>query len=186
MKRTVWTILILSLATTPLLAQKVYIDYDPDSDLVCETFAWKFTDETSIRETSALMHSRLKNAVEFQFTTAGSIEVQENPDCWVTYHGSAKTEYRVSTDNFGYGYPGGFRYDPYYHGRGWGGTSTSTVHSYEKGTLIIDVIDAEAGKLIWRGSATATIPSKPEKAAKLLVKAVANMVKQWEKMKKKM
>ena len=52
----------------------------------------------------------------------------------VTYHGEESTEVRVDTNTYGYGYGRGWRYDPY-----WGGAyTTTTVHTYEVGTLIVD------------------------------------------------
>ena len=41
-----------------------------------------------------------------------------------------------------------------YRRRGWGVgvSSTTRVHEYELGTLVIDVIDAAGERLLWRGS----------------------------------
>ena len=43
-------------------------------------------------------------------------------------------------------------------GRGWrGGTGVTTVQNVPVGTLIVDLVDASANKLVWRGTATDTI-----------------------------
>ncbi len=172
--------LVLALAAIPAAAQKVYIDYDADADFGSyKTFAWGPTPEVSLSDSSPLMHSRIKNAIEYQLTTSGAIEDTENPDVYVTYHGEESEGMRVDTNQWGYGYGGSWRWDPYWGG-GMGSTTT-TVSTYTKGTLVIDIWDAETKKLIWRGSATATIPAKPEKQARLVDKAVEKLVKQWDK-----
>jgi hypothetical protein len=43
------------------------------------------------------------------------------------------------------------------------------------GTLVIDMFDTNSKKLIWRGSASDTLPDKPEKAVKDLEKSVDKM-----------
>ncbi len=67
-----------------------------------------------------------------------------------------------------------------------GGSSTTRAYTYTKGTLIIDIWDAKSEKLVWRGSATATVKENPEKAAKQIDNVVNKMVKKWGKMKAKM
>jgi hypothetical protein len=43
-------------------------------------------------------------------------------------------------------------------GRGWrGGMGVTTVQNVPVGTLIVDLVDASANKLVWRGTATDTI-----------------------------
>ena len=182
MKRVLTITLVLTVfCALPGLAQKVYIDYDETADFSSyKTFAWVKTPEVSIQDGSPLMHSRIKNAIEYQLTTGGLIEDAENPDLYVTYHGESEEEVRVDTQDWGYGYGRGWRWDPYWGGRGFGRTTTN-VHTYDVGTLIIDIWDAKEKRLIWRGAATKTIPSNPEKQAKLIDEAVAKIARQWEK-----
>ena len=174
------TALLLVLGALPAAAQKVYIDYDEEADFSSfKTFAWGPTPEASLKDSSPLMHSRIKNAIEYQLTTGGLVEDTENPDLYVTYHGEEEEEMRIDTHTWGYGFGRRWRWDPYW-GSGFGDTTT-TVHTYDVGTLIIDIWDAEAKQLIWRGSATGTIPSSPEKQAKKIDDAVAKIARQWEK-----
>ena len=62
-----------------------------------------------------------------------------------------KTNVRTTSDPFPtyYGYRVGF-YDPWY-GYGWG--STTTVSQYTEGTVNMDVVDAQAKKLVFEGVA---------------------------------
>ena len=174
------TTLLAIFCALPAIAQKVYIDYDETADFSSyETFAWGKTPEVSLHDSSPLMHSRLKNAIEYQLTTGGLIEDAESPDLYVTYHGEEEEKVVVDTRAWGYGHSRGWRRDPY-----WGtslGNASTTVRSYDVGTLIIDIWDAKEKRLIWRGSATKAIPSKPEKQAKLIDDAVAKLARAWEK-----
>ncbi len=183
MNKTLTVTLLLTLCALPAAAQKIYIDYDEKAAFgTYETFAWGKTPEVSLRDNSQLMHSRVKNAIEYQLTTGGLIEDAENPDLLVTYHGEGEEKVVVDTHHWDYGWGGSWRWDPYWGGRpGWGGSSTTTVRTYDVGTLIIDIWDAEEKKMIWRGTATKTIPAKPEKQAKLIDEAVAKLARQWEK-----
>jgi hypothetical protein len=177
--------LLLAFVALPAEAQKVYIDFDQNADFDSyQTFAWGPTPEASLKESSPLMHSRIKNAIEYQLTTGDMIEDTENPDVYVTYHGDSDSKMNINTSHWGYGYGGGWAWDPYY-GSGFG-SSTSTVYEYDVGTLIVDIWDAKTKELVWRASATKTIPSKPEKQAKLIDDMVAKMAREWEKKKKKM
>jgi len=181
MKRTVaLAIALLALGVAPAMAQKVYIDWDKSADFdKYETFAWAKTPEVSLQDSSPLMHSRIKNAIEYQLTTGGMIEADGKPDVYVTYHGENETRMNVNTSNWGYGHGAGWGWDPYWGG-GYG-SSTTTVSQYEVGTLVIDIWDAETMQMIWRGSATKAIPTKPKKQAKLIDDAVAKLAREWEK-----
>jgi len=184
------SILLLALAlvaATPALAQKVTIDYDRDFHEKIHTFAWYENDkETSLAKVDPLMYSRIENAIQHYLTAAGLQEVDpdQNPDVYVTYHTNSKQEVQYNTTSFGYGYPGGW-YSPY--GMGWGGgisSSTTTATTYQRGTLIIDVWYAKTKTLIWRGTASAIVPEKPEKAASLIDRSLQKMVTKWAKMRK--
>jgi hypothetical protein len=179
MRRALGSAVVVLLVALPAAAQKVQIDYDKTVDFSkYDTFAWGETSDTSLRDISPLMHSRLKNAIEDEFGKAGitQVEPDEGPDFFITYHTNARDEVRYNTTNFGYGYGPGW-----YWGGGLG-TSTTTAYTYTKGTLIIDIWDAETKNLIWRGVSTATVPENPQKGAKLIDKTIAKLAKQWDTM----
>jgi hypothetical protein len=188
--RVILALSALLVASAPAIAQKVYIDYDREADFDSyETFSWLRTSEVSLSDTSPLLHSRVKNAIELALVEGGLIEVDENPDLWVTYYGEEREEMSVNTSSMGpyggYGYGPGWGYDPVWD-RGFGVPSADTeVTTFAVGTLVIDLIDADSQRAIWRGSATATIPLDPRQAERLLDKAIRKLVKRWRKMKAK-
>ena len=73
------------------------------------------------------------------------------------------------------------------YGMGWGGwgggmtTSTTTVSTYTSGTLIIDAYEPGEKKMVWRGTGTVTLKSKPEKVAKQIDNILAKMGSKWQK-----
>lgn len=183
--RNLVVILTLTLIAAPSIAQKVFVDFDSSADFDSyKTFAWATTPETSMQSSNALMHSRLKNGIEHYLTQGGLTEVESDPDLYVTYHTSDKEELSINTTNWGYGYGPRWGWDPY-----WGGsmgTTTSSVTSYTRGTLVIDIWDAKEKQMIWRGSASDVIPQNPDKLAKKIDKSLAKIVKEWQKKYSKM
>src|SRR5262249_32263491 len=68
----------------------------------------------------------------------------ENPDVYVTARRSFKTTYEVySPYGYGYGWGWGWGYGAY--GGPW------YTEEIIKGTLVVDLIDAHSGALLWRG-----------------------------------
>lgn len=184
-----------TLMAAPAFGQKIYIDYDKDYDATKnKTFAWRTADKSTVATSDPLLHSRIINAIQHYITMNGALEVESDPDVWVTYHASSKEEVVFNTSTYGYGYPGGWHggYGGYY-GRGYygggyygGGGSVSTISTYRRGTLIVDVWDASSNELVWRGIAeNITISDNPAKMIKRIDKALEKMVKEWQKIKKK-
>jgi hypothetical protein len=190
MKFRVFVVAALLLMAAPAFAQKVYIDYDKDYDFdSTETFAWAKTSETSVEDVNPLMHSRIVNAIEHYLTMGQLREVESDPDLYVTYHTSTKENLSLNTTSFGYGYPGGW-YGGYYGGYGYGGmgmgSTSTTVSTYETGTLVVDAWDPRTEKLVWRGTATnVTVSDNPDKMMKRIDKSLSKIVKKWQDLKKK-
>ena len=185
MKSLPWLVAGLLLTAGPAFAQKVYVDYDSTYDAAgVESFAWAETSETSVASTNRLLHSRIVNGIEYYLTLSGAHEDEDDPDVYVTYHTSTKKEIVVDTDHYGYGYPSSWgHYGRSYASVGYG-TSTTTVRSYERGTLVVDIWDAASDKLVWRGTAmNITVTPDPTKMEKRIDKALKKMVDKWQKIK---
>ena len=168
MKTIVVTGLAILLLAVPSFAQKVNIDYDEEADFtVLQTYAWH--EGTPIP--NALMDQRVIAAVDYHLSMKGYEKVDNDPDFYVTYHAATKEEQTVHTDSFGYG-GGGRRYRRYGGGMG---TSTSRVYTSVKGTLTVDIWNAKAKLMMWRGIATDTLSDKPEKNEKKINKSAEKM-----------
>ncbi len=188
MKRGLGFGLAVLLFAMPAAALDVYVDYDRSVDFSAyKTFKWGRTPNTSLSGQSPLMHSRIKNGIEFYLVEGGKIEVDEDPDLYVTYHTSTSDETQFSISGMGYGFSTGWSWDPYWGGTsgmsGGGANTTTNVSTYKSGTLVIDIWDARTKNIVWRGTAESAIPENPKKAAKKIEKILQQMVDRFAKMK---
>lgn len=184
------TLLAATLLSTAALAAKPQIQWNQAYDFSSVgTFAWKQSPAAATLERAdPFLHSHIVNAIEYQLTSSGLTEVTSNPDVLVTYYASSDTEVRLQSDSYGYGWGG-------YGGPGWGYygyggvgpvSTTTRVVEYQRGTLVIDIVDAASNELIWRGTMTdIVIPDSPEKLQKNVTKAIEKMVKQSQKLRNK-
>jgi hypothetical protein len=152
------------------LGQKVAVDWDKGATFTgFKTYSW-------IEGTPAqnpLMANRIVEAIDAQLAAKGLQKVAPgaNPDVVVAYHAGRDTETRINTVDTGM-YGGGWGYWGGYYG---GGSSTTYVDKVQVGQLIVDIGDVKTKKYVWRATANATIPSKPEKGEALISKAVTKM-----------
>ena len=185
MKKTLGILIVIALATTPLMAQKITIDYAHDYDFGGGSKTFQYVETKESDTGNSMMNDRIATLIKKEISEGGSKEVSENPDFYATYHFTSEENTTYNTTNFGYGgYGGGWggygRYGGGYY-RGGMGSSTTTASTYTVGTLIIDAYDAAEKKLIWRGTGTVTVKSKPEKQIKQVEKILAKLGTKWDK-----
>jgi len=181
MRKHIGLVILVGLMAASAAAMDIYVDFDRSGRFSWyKSYAWAETKETSLEGHNDLMHSRIKTAIMHYLSQGRMTEKTDNPDLYVTYHAASKTAMSVSPVSFGVGYGGGWARDPY-----WGGVGVSTARSstYEQGTLIIDIWEAETKKLVWRGVAVDVFFDDPKKADKKINKAIEKMIKKWRKMK---
>lgn len=168
----------LVLFAAPVFAQKITIDYDHDYDFdKVKTFAYVETKDSNVQ--NQLLDGRIKDAIVKELTEGGLQQVDTDPDLFITYHQTTKDNTVFTTTGYGYGGYGG----------GWGrwgggvgmGGSTTTASTYTEGTLIVDAYEPVDGMMVWRGTGTVTVKSKPEKQTKQVQKIMAKMGSKWEK-----
>lgn len=183
MKRLFGLVAVLALLASPAMAQKVTIDYSREFDFESvETFQFVQFEESKVK--NPLMAERIVALVKEKLTAGGLREVTENPDIYVTCHGTSKEKSSYNTTTMGYGgYWGGWY--------GWGrpmGMGTTTVNeiNYTEGTLVFDAYDAQEKKLIWRGTGTVTVKDAPDKQIKQVEKILGKLGDRWQKILKGM
>jgi len=164
------------LVATPVAAQQVNIDYAKGTDFkAIKTYEYVDTKETNAA--NPLMADRIVQGIKAKLNSAGLKEVEENPDIFVTYHITTQENKVLNTTGFGYG---GF-------GVGWGRwgggmtDATTTETTYTEGTLIIDAYEAADHKMIWRGTGTVTVATKPEKQTQQIDRILDKLGAKWEK-----
>ena len=168
----------LVLIAAPTFAQKITIDYDQGFDFdKVKTFTYVETKDTNSQD--QLMDGRIKNAVIKELTEGGLQQVDSDADMYITYHLSSKENTVLNTTSFGYG-----GYGAGWHRWGGGvgmGSSTTTASTYTEGTLILDAYEPGDKKMVWRGTGTVTLKSKPEKISQQIDKILAKMGDKWDK-----
>jgi len=168
--------MILGLAATPALAQRVTVDYAHDFDFeTIKSFQYVETSETDVQD--PLMAGRIVEMLKQRLRDGGLEEVEKDPDLYVTYHATTKDRVVLNTSHYGYGGYGGGYY-------GWGGTmggSSTQVSTYTDGTLIFDGYEAKEKKVVWRGTGTVTIKAKPEKRIRQVEKILNKIGKRWDR-----
>ena len=183
MKKTLGLLLILAVMAVPSVAQKVTIDYAHDFDFEqVKTFQYVDTPDSNVG--NDLADNRLRDAIIRELKDGGLKQVESNPDLYITYHVTTKENTVFNTTNYGYGGwgPGWGGYGTWGYGYGLGITdSTTRAYTYTDGTLIIDAYEPSKKEMIWRGTGTVTVKSKPEKQAKQVDKILTKMGKEWEK-----
>lgn len=185
MKKTLFLLAVLALVTMPSMAQKITIDYAHDFDFgAVKTFTYVETKDSDLQD--SLTDTRMENAI-LRELKHGLKQVDSDGDIYMTYHVVTKDNTVFNTSSYGYGGfgPGWGGYGGYgYGGYGYGGgmgTSTTTATTYTDGTLILDAYDPATKKMIWRGTGTVTVKSKPEKQANQIDKILTKMGKKWDK-----
>ena len=166
--------LALLLAPALAIAQKTSYDFDKAIDFTTfKTYGLK--DGTKVGD--KLIDDRIVAAIESELAAKGFTK-SETPDVFVVYHLAFDSQKDIST--YSSGYAGG--YGPY--GYGWGGgmgTTSTQVRNILIGTLVIDIADAKAKQIAWRGMATKELDpqAKPEKRDKNISNAVKKVFKNY-------
>ena len=176
-KKLMAAVVATMLAPALLLAQKVSYDYSKTANFAAyKTYAYK--EGTKVGQ--PLIDERIVAAITAELGLKGFSKAETNPDVFVVYHVAFDQEKDIST--YSSGYAGGYGPYGWGWGGGWGGGMTSTqVRNIVIGTLVIDIADAKANQMAWRGMATKEVDTqaKPEKRDKSINNAVKKIFKNY-------
>jgi hypothetical protein len=150
------------------LAHKVRVDFDHGIHFSgYKTYRW--VDSTAVPSPEGLfpnqlMRERIAGLIEEALAARGFKRVTTGGDLLISY-GIQVTEHPEFVTFYDGAGPG--------WGWGWGsGFSTTTVQTIYEGTLVLDMVDANQKKLVFQGTSTQAISSRPERNTKKLAKAV--------------
>jgi len=139
------------LSSAPAFAQKVTYDVHRGQNFSqLRTFSIRETppaDPKASQTTaydSPIVKQNTDAAIATQLQARGLTRDDVNPDVYVTARRTFQTEY------YGYGWPGwGYGYGYGY----WGayGYGSYYLEPQVVGTLVVDIVDAKSGELLWRG-----------------------------------
>lgn len=158
-------LVLAACASTPT----VTTDVDPQGEFArYRTFRWIQPPQG----VSPLLSQRIVEGVNRQLAARGWSEAAE-ADVAIAAH--VATRERQDVDTF---YSG-----PAYAGWGWHGpwaveSVSTTVRTYEEGTLVVDLFDTRTRQAVWRGTAKGTIPSSQERLNEGVQAGIAEMFRQ--------
>lgn len=140
-------------------SMSVWTDYSEGVDFSeLETFQYRDS-STNLSSSSPLVHQRIVTALEQQMVASGMKKVDSNPDVLVSYYASTTEQLQFRTTYTGVSSWGRRR-------RGWGvgmSGSTTTASTFEQGTLVIDVWEAQENQLVWRAEIEDSLSSNPDR-----------------------
>ncbi len=178
---------MLLMALFPLLyacAPRVAVDYNNKIDYSkYRTFTWMDSDVKAGQNPlyyNQIATDNVENTVEQVMKGKGLKENTKNPDLLIGYHFFVedKTRTVTSPNSAFYGPYGGWGrwgwggWGPGYWG--WGGQQ-QYQEQYKSGTVVVDMVDADTKKLVWRGSIEDAI-NNPANITSRLTKQVQEIV----------
>jgi hypothetical protein len=122
-----------------------------------------------------LNQDRIEKYIRLEMSKRGYVENNNNPDLKVNAVTILKSRRGISATTTYSGF-GGF-YRPY---GVWGvpvaGHTSVSTYDYKDGSLVIDVIDAKANKMIWTGTAVAELYNQPKNVEEAISTTVAKIM----------
>lgn len=156
--------LLLGLASG-CTALSVRTDYDPEASFPAfRSYAWlerpPATDGAPRVDDNSLLHRRIHTAIDAGLQAAGyTLGDAGEVDFLVSYYLTIDkmTSVTYINNHWGYGPGWGGRYRHHTRPGFYPAFSQPVVNEYEQGTLILDVIQPEGRKLVWRGSVSSEL-----------------------------
>lgn len=180
--RAIQLVLALMLATGGCSQVFVQSDFDPSANFTAlRTYAWFAAEQPKsgdVRVDNPLLDARVRAAVETALNSRGYMKTDANPDFFLIYHAAVSREIEVTTTSTPI-YPPALYGWHYVAPPVW--VERKVPYVYDKGSLIVDVIDANNEKLMWRGSIQAELDkyATPQERGTRLDAAVKKMMAQF-------
>ena len=158
----------------------VKTDYDPTITYSSyRTFDWYAASKKAKGKgsgTDPLLDKRVRVAVQAELESKGfTQETAAEPDFLVTYYPIFQNRKYRTTTSFGGGSGWGRRRWGYGVGTRF---SSSQVHQYREGTIVLEIVDSRSNQLVWQGTAEGALTelNNPEDAQEQIHKAVRDML----------
>ncbi|MBB3177572.1 DUF4136 domain-containing protein [Variovorax sp. Sphag1AA] len=155
----VFAVLLSACAATPT----VKTDFDPGVNFSrFKTYSWVAKPDGG----SPLMQQRIVDGIDSRLQARGW-KLAPNGEVHVAAHVTSQERQVFNTTTVGY--------------MGWGGfgpaapNSTTTVDTFEVGTLVVDLFDGTTKRGLWRGTASGTLQDDPARMNALLQTALDKM-----------
>lgn len=163
---------ILSLIVLAGCNVKVHSSFDRTQDFSeYKTFCWlngcEFTYSGPTYLNDSLLREKIKSSIISELNRKGFTQNNDHPDLLIDFHISVKNEssiiYHHDDDNNNI-------YKPF---------PDEQVINYLKGTIVIDMVDKSAGKMVWRSEAIGYMDVHPDLSEKNIRKGIAIALKKF-------
>lgn len=151
---------------------KVHSSYDPSQDFTkYKTFCWlngcEFTYSGPTYLNDSLLREKIKNSIVAELADKGITQNNDNPDLLIDFHITVKNESTIvyhRDDDINYDFK------PFVD---------EEIINYLKGTIVIDMVDKSAGKMVWRSEAIGYMDVHPDLSEKNIRKGIAIALKKF-------
>ncbi len=145
------------------------------------SYHWHKSAQSPSTEASKLIHDDLIQIVDKSLTKKNYRKSTQAPDFYVSYQVTAEDTINFKKVNVYSGYGPGFvlSFDGQFSNETYVKSTDIEIDEYRKGKLILDIIDADSNKLIWRSVADKKLQARLNNAErlKLLNTAIKEMLK---------
>jgi hypothetical protein len=160
---------LLALTGTSAFGQEVSYDFDKSADFAgLHSYVWT----AGARNNEDFNHQRIVSAIDAQLAAKGlRPAVRADADVVVAYHVLFTQDLEVRGSASGWG---GYRAGPSHIG-------SARVERIVVATLVVDLLDAKTGTLLWRGIARKELDERatPEKRDRNINEAAAKLFKHY-------
>lgn len=157
--------ILLCTGCAPVL--NVQSTYDPAINFnTYQTFTWHPSEVPAPKQGSSgalystLLDQRMKEAIASEMVKKGIKPSAESPGLVIAYDIAVEVPQELAsttTLNTGFGYGYSYWYGYRYRYSGEGLQNFGGIETYKTGTLVIDLIDRNTNKVVWRGAFDAGI-----------------------------
>ncbi len=164
------------------LAQKVQFNFDHEADFSAyKTYRWVDIEEGE--QVDEITDRQIRAALDTELATKGLTKTEsEDANLYIGYQVALSSERGFTS------YSSDWGYGPTWRRGGWGGSggfgggmTTGQTSTIPVGTIDLDIYDAKAKRLVWRGIASKTLTrtSNPKKRDKRLAKGARKLLKNY-------
>ena len=178
-QRKIWiSLLILALPPVSAFAQKVDMGYDKSADFSkYKTYTWA---QPSRPPSRPMLYAVIEGTIDYELKAKGLARTESNGDLVVVPGGGME---------FGINYAVGTPIMPTYSGppamdatmwTGAVGASNLMAPYVPEGTLVVNLVDRNANKVVWTGTVKQKLDmEKKTKSLKLIDKAIVKLLKEF-------
>jgi hypothetical protein len=139
-------------------AADIKVNHDWQTDFT-RYKTWRWRKGTPAPDPAA--DKQLRDAIESTLAARGLSRVESRGDLEVMYHAAA--ENKIGVEKLGYSQPG-------FEGQ------ATRIRYLSVGTLVLDMIDASSGKVVWRGEAQDATTPVPRAIERMIDEGIAQLL----------